>query len=96
MKKSEIEPEFWVRADKIIDVANEQVNGSTIGKVSASLQYGTARFCAYNVAVAAANADDMKRDRENAINYFTDQFKKMLTENIDDYIANYESFRPHE
>jgi len=96
MKKSEIEPEFWARADKIIDLANEQVNGSTIGKVSASLQYGAARFCAYNVAVASANADDMKRDRENAINYFTDQFKKMLTENIDDYIANYESFRPHD
>lgn len=84
--------EFWERADKVIALANELVKDSTIGKVSSSLLYAAARFNSFNVATSVSSVEEMKKDKQEAIRYFTEQYKKMLTENLDDYIANYESY----
>ena len=85
-------PEFWARADEVIAIANKQCNDSTSGKVSASLLYAAARFSSFNVASSADDVEEMKRDKEEAIKYFLGQFEKMLIENIDDYIENFESY----
>ena len=85
-------PEFWSRADEVIAIANKQCTDSTSGKVSASLLYAAARFCSYNVASLADDVDEMKKDKEEAIKYFLGQFEKMLIENIDDYIENFEKY----
>ena len=87
-----VSPEFWNRADAIIHLANEQVNEASTGKVSASLLYAAARFSAFDVASKSVNVDEMKTDRDEAISYFVDQFRKMLIENMDDYIENYEIY----
>jgi len=92
MNDEPIPKEFWERADKIIALANEQVKDSTIGKVSSSLLYAAARFNSFNVSSSAENVEEMKKDKEEAIQYFTEQYKKMLTENLDDCIENYESY----
>ena len=92
MSDNEIPPEFWERADEVIALANEQVKGSTIGKVSASLLYAAARFNAFNAASSVIDAEDMKKDKEEAISYFTEQYKEMLIENLDDYIENYDKY----
>lgn len=84
--------EFWERADKVIALANELVKDSTVGKVSSSLLYAAARFNSFNVATSVSSAEEMEKDKEEAIRYFTEQYRKMLTENLDDYIANYESY----
>jgi hypothetical protein len=34
----------------------------------------------------------MKLEKERALEYFTDQFRKMMAENIDDFIANIEKY----
>jgi hypothetical protein len=86
--------EFWERADKIIALANGQAKDATIGQVSASLLYAAARFNSFNVATSANDVEEMKKDKEEAIKYFTKQYKKMLIENLDDYIENYESYEP--
>jgi len=91
-----IPPEFWQRADQVIALANKQVNDSTIGKVSSSLLYAAARFNAFNVASLADDAEEMKKDKEEAIKYFTEQYKNMLIENIDDYIENFERYAPRD
>ena len=95
MSNEPIPPEFWERADKVIALANEQVKGSTIGKVSSSLLYAAARFASFNVASSATDAEEMKKDKEEAIKYFTEQYRKMLIENLDDYIENYEKYNAH-
>ena len=95
MSDADIPPEFWERADQVIALANEQVKGTTIGKVSSSLLYAAARFNSFNVASSADDADEMKKDKEEAIRYFTEQYKKMLTENLDDYIENFEIYQAH-
>ena len=95
MSNEGIPPEFWKRADQVIALANEQVKDSTIGKVSSSLLYAAARFNAFNVASSADDVEEMKRDKEEAIRYFTEQYKNMLIENIDDYIENFKKYTPH-
>ncbi|MCP5244946.1 MAG: DUF3144 domain-containing protein [Burkholderiales bacterium] len=92
MSDNEIPPEFWERADEIISLANVQVKGSTVGKVSASLLYAAARFNAFSVASSALDADEMKKDKKEAINYFVEQYKEMLIENLDNYIENFDEF----
>jgi hypothetical protein len=81
---------YWDRADEIIHLANEQCNHEMNGKVSSSLLFATARFNAFIIASSAKNVEEMKNDKEEAIKYFTEQYKKMLIENIDDYIQNFE------
>jgi hypothetical protein len=85
-------PEFWARADEVIDIANKQCDESTSGKVSASLLYAAARFSSYSVASSAKDVEEMKINKEGAIKYFSDQFEKMLIENIDDYVKNFDSY----
>ena len=93
MKEEEgVSQEFWNRADEVIALANEQVKASTVGKVSASLLYAAARFNAFNVAHAAETVDEMRDDREGALKYFTEQYRKMIEENLDDYIENFEKY----
>lgn len=94
MNDDSVPKEFWERADEIIALANDQIKDSTIGKVSSSLLYATARFNSFNVASSAKDVEEMKKDKDEAIKYFTKQYKKMLTENLDDYIENYESYEP--
>ena len=40
----------------------------------------------------AKDVEEMKRNREEAIQYFSGQFEKMLIENIDDYVKNFDSY----
>lgn len=87
-----IGPEFWERADAVIHLANEQCSAAPNSKVSSSLLYAAARFNSFIVAVNASDLDELKADKDEAISYFTDQYRKMLTENLDDYIANYANY----
>jgi hypothetical protein len=95
MNDENIPPEFWERADQGIALANEQIKGSTIGKVSSSLLYAASRFNSFNVASSADDVVEMKKDREEAIRYYTEQYKKMLIENLDDYIENFDKYNVH-
>ena len=94
MSEEAVPAEFWARADRVIDLANEQVKASAISKVSASLLYAAARFNAFNVASKAASVDDMKGDRDAAIEYFTGQYRRMFIENLDDYVENFAKYKP--
>lgn len=96
MSKEGTPQEFWNRADEVIALANEQVSQSTIGKVSSSLLYATARFNSFNVASSASDAAEMQRDKNYAIKYFTEQYRKMLEENLDDYIENFDQYKSSE
>jgi hypothetical protein len=89
-------PEFWKRADAVIHLANEQCGEAPLGEVSSSILYAAARFNAFIVASAARDLDEMKANREEAIDYFPAQYKKMLIENLDDYIENFDNYRAEE
>jgi hypothetical protein len=83
---------FFKRADAHIDVANAQLGDTSRGKVSASMMYATARFNAWVTACTADSAEDLQNHRDESIDYFVAQYRKMLEENLDDYIANFAKY----
>lgn len=96
MSEDKVPQEFWDRADEVIALANNQVKDSTIGKVSSSLLYAVARFNSFNVANSASDVEEMRQDKEEAIRYFTEQYRKVLEENLDDYIENFDLYKSSE
>jgi hypothetical protein len=85
--------EFYDRADAHIHLSNSQVTDEiTRGKVSSSFMYSVARYNAWVSACGWPNATEMKEAKEETIEYFTTEFKKMLEENLDDYIENFETY----
>jgi hypothetical protein len=95
MSKNEISEEFWKRADEYIAIANNHSKSESSGKVGSSLLYAAARFSAFDVASSSTSAEEMKTDKDEAISFYVEQFRKMITENMDEYIENYEGYNPH-
>ncbi len=89
---SKTDDKFFERADAHINLSNEQLTDTSNGKVSASMMYSTARFNAWLSACGFYNAQEMKDAREETVNYFVNEYKKMLEENLDDYIKNYDEY----
>ena len=91
MSNDKPDTEFWDRADEIINLANKQCDNASNGKVSSSLLYAVARFNAFIIASSAKDAEELNNDKVQAIEYFTEQYKKMLAENIDEHIKKFEN-----
>jgi hypothetical protein len=94
-KKTPVEKpdsKFYDRADAHIDLSNQQVGEIGRGKVSASMMYATARFNAWVSATGFTSSGDMANEREETIEYFVGEYRKMLEENLDDYIGNFEKY----
>lgn len=87
-----IDAAFWERADAVIRLANEQGTKVPNSSVSASLLYAAARFNAFIVASGATGPDGMRADKEEAIRYFTEEYRKMLSQNLDDYTENFDVY----
>ena len=89
----EIDEEFYKRADAHIHLSNDQINEKvTIGKVSASNMYATARFNAYVSACGWNSSKEMAKSKQETLDYFVNEYRKMLEENLDDYIENFNSY----
>lgn len=82
---------FLIRADQHIALANDQMDETTTqGEVSASLMYAAARFNAWMASTSFADAESMKAEKEKIVEYFTEQYKLALSENIDNHIESYD------
>lgn len=89
---TEVDDTFYDRADAHIHIANEQIEQASRGKVSASLMYATARFNSWISACKAESGDDLAGGKDEIINYFVEQYREMLSENIDDYARNFDKY----
>ncbi len=89
----EVDNEFYERADAHIHLSNDQINErATLGKVSASNMYATARFNAWVSACGWNNGKEMAASKQETLDYFANEFRKMLEENLDDYTENFDSY----
>gem|GEM_PF-288107 len=89
----DVDDEFYNRADEHINLSNEQMSDEVgRGKVSASFMYSVARFNAYVSATGWDSKQEMIDAKEETLEYFVSEYKKMLEENIDDYIENFETY----
>jgi hypothetical protein len=89
---SKVDDEFYTRADEHIDLSNEQLSKATRGKVSASMLYSTARFNAWVSACEFKSAKEMKEAKEETIRYFVTEYEKMLVENLENYMENFDKY----
>ena len=89
----EMDDEFYDRADAHINLSNKQISDHVSkGKVSASFMYSVARFNAWVSACGWRSGKEMAEAKEETMEYFTTEFRKMLEENLDDYIENFDSY----
>ncbi|WP_370084949.1 DUF3144 domain-containing protein [Neptunomonas phycophila] len=89
----EVDEKFYERADAHIHLSNDQINEkATLGKVSASNMYATARFNAWVSACGWNSAEEMSNSKQETLEYFVAEYRKMLEENLDDYIKNFDSY----
>lgn len=87
------DPKFYDRADAHIHLSNSQLAEINPGKVSASMMYATARFNAYISWIGFQNAADMAGQRDETVQYFVEQYQRMLEENLDDYVNNFKRYQ---
>ena len=88
----ETDENFYKRADDHINLSNEQLKNESRGKVSASMMYSVARFNAWVSACGWNNGEEMRTAKEETLEYFVDEYRKMLNENLDEYIKNFDSY----
>ena len=92
MKMAEIDDKFYERTDEHISLSNEQLKLESRGKVSASMMYSVSRFNSWVSACGWENGDDMKKAKQETLEYFVSEYRKMLDENLDDYINNFDDY----
>jgi hypothetical protein len=88
------EREFRRVADAFIDRANDYLTTVPKENVGMSLLFAAARFNAFVVASHSKTPEKYDADRAKAIDFFTEQYLRMLEENLDDYRRVYD--RPPE
>ena len=83
---------FWERADAVINLANQQTESAQSEDVSGSLLYASVRFNAFLIAAQASDVDALRMGKEDAVAYFTEQYRQLLLDNLDDYIENFDEY----
>ena len=89
---SDVDKEFFERADAYITVANEQAQTVNRGKVSASMMFATARFNAWVSASGTESGEELATVKDEALEYFLSEYRKMLEENLDEYIEHFDKY----
>lgn len=92
-KNTPIDGNFYKRADAHIQLANEHINETTPpADATNSLMFASSRFNAWITAMGFKNAEDMKKEKQEILDFFTTQYRHMLEENFDNYVENFEQF----
>lgn len=88
-----IDGNFYKRADALIALANSHIDETTPpADATNSLMFASSRFNAWIAAMGFKNAEEMKTEKEEIVEFFTNQYKHMLEENFANYVENFEQF----
>ena len=88
-----IDKAFFERVDKQIALSNSQVSKEAKREdVQRSNMYATARFNAWTVACNWDSAEAMEKGKHHTVEYFTNLYKQLLEENLNDYIQNFDKY----
>lgn len=85
---------FQQRVDEFIALANQQAADSSVDDANTSILFAAARFNAFSVARSVKNATSLQAEKQAAIEYFTQRFAEMLNQNLEEYIARFDSHLP--
>ncbi|SFV71825.1 hypothetical protein MNB_SV-13-818 [hydrothermal vent metagenome] len=91
--KKAVDETFYERADAHIALANASINENLHpGLVANSLMFSASRFNAWVTASGYQKASDLAKEKEDVLDFFTKQYRAMLSENIDAYVENFETY----
>jgi len=79
------EEQIYNLIEQLLDVANEAAEELGPDAANSALLQAAAR---YNAFIVAANTDDLKDEKHSAVSYLVTRYKEMLSDNMDDFIAN--------
>ncbi|HEY9189686.1 MAG TPA: DUF3144 domain-containing protein, partial [Sulfurovum sp.] len=92
-KENKTDEQFYKRVDTLIGLANGYVKANVHPAfVNNSFMFAAARFNAWVAAAGYQNGEEMAKEKDEILNFFVNQYKLMLNENLDNYIENYGSF----
>lgn len=92
-KENQADEKFYERVDTLIALANGYVKAEVHPAfANNSFMFAASRFNAWVVAAGYENGEEMAKEKDDILNFFVNQYKLMLQENLDNYIENYESF----
>lgn len=83
---------FRALADSFINLANEHYQQDGDGKIGYAMLYAAARFNAFIVATTAGDVKDLTNEKDQATDFFSEQYRKMFKENIEDYLENFDTY----
>ncbi|GIU46307.1 hypothetical protein TUM4438_21790 [Shewanella sairae] len=86
MSEAKKETTIFELADQFIALANELAGKEQdVGKVGTAMRFAAARFNAFE---ASLKSSDLAAEKDNALEWFTDEYKAMLNDNLEDHIKN--------
>ncbi|NOR55985.1 MAG: DUF3144 domain-containing protein [Sulfurovum sp.] len=84
---------FFERVDTLIAITNGYIKKEVHPTfASNSFMFAASRFNAWMVAAGSKDAEEFANEKEKILEYFTDQYKLMLNDNLDDYIRNFDKY----
>ena len=83
---------FQERVDEFVAIANQQAAESSVEDVNTAVLFSAARFNAFSVARSVENAENLQAEKQAAIEYFTQRYAEMLNQNLEEYIARFDSY----
>ena len=83
---------YWGIVEAFLEQANNDLSEHDLGAVSDALMEAAARFSAFYAASSSETRKDLKQDKDDTIHDFGGEFKRKLSENLDDYIENYKVY----
>ena len=89
----EADEQFFERADAQLRVASGHLADASPSRVSASLMYACARFNAWVSANHRETPAELRLAYGETIEYFVAEYRKMLVQSLDDYLADFERYR---
>ena len=91
--ENQTDEQFFQRVDTLIAITNGYIKSEVHPtRVSNSFMFAAARFNAWMVAAGYKNVEEFASEKEKVLTHFTEQYKMMLNENLDDYIKNFDKY----
>ena len=88
----ELDRQYRAMIDSFIDQANQQVQHNSPENVGMALLFAASRFNAYVVSQHADSLHKYENDLDRARAFFSQQYKEMLDENLEDYKSVYQKY----
>ncbi|BFM06513.1 DUF3144 domain-containing protein [Halioxenophilus aromaticivorans] len=91
--EQEKQSQLYDLVDALVELANQATDKALDpGEAHQAMMYATARYGAFIVAASSESKEDYEQDKLDARNFYMDQFRQLLNENFDDYLANFDQY----